>query len=164
MLWDLAPKHSWGEVLQQQRPVLVLPEPQKTDLYNPAPATTVPGNRRPWYRPALARQGACSCVYHDLSKRSESLTSGVGGLLPVPFLSTLVKPRGNSSSFVSASSGHLLSFFTPFSKTPSTILVVDEKKGHILNLTSTGEACEVGGLTNSETYSNHTAWSEMKTS
>lgn len=97
---------------------------------------------------------------------AKGLNLSLQGQRPSPgsFLSTLVQSRGNSCSFVSASSGYLPSFFTPFSKTPSTILVVDEKRGHILNLTSTGEACMAGGLTNSETCSNHTGWSEMNTS
>lgn len=37
------------------------------------------------------------------------------------------------------------------------------KRGHILNLTSSGEACMVG-LTNSGTKSNHRGWSEHKNS
>lgn len=38
---------------------------------------------------------------------------------------------------------------------------VDTKRGRILNLTSSGEAC-MAGLTNSEIRSNHIGWSENK--
>lgn len=90
---------------------------------SPSPPTT-PGNSRPCLQTQTGQafwQASChgrwpvAVFVMTSTKRSESLTSGTQDPLLVPLLSTLFQPRGNCCSFVSASSGHLLSSFTSLS-------------------------------------------------
>lgn len=104
-------------------------------LYRTAPAQAHPhplATAGHVYRPRLARPSGKLLAMAEVAvfvmllwpvavfvmtstKRSESLTSGTRDSLLVPLLSTLFQPRGNCCSFVSASSGHLLSSFTSLS-------------------------------------------------
>ena len=71
----------------------------------------------------------------------------------------------NLNSLFNSSIKVLTNYF-PSEKLPTLgeiSVILWMKKGHIVHLTSSGEAC-MGGLTNSETESNHIGRSEHKNS